>query len=98
MVDEMLAGRLGGLSNRVLRLALRADEEDLAPALDGLGDKVESTREQRHGLRQIDDVNAVAVAENVRLHPRVPAMGLVAEVRSGFEQLLHGDDRGRHSL
>jgi hypothetical protein len=24
-------------------------------------------------------------------------MGLVAEMRSGLEQLLHGDDRGRHS-
>jgi hypothetical protein len=23
-------------------------------------------------------------------------MGLVAEMRSGFEQLLHGDDVGRH--
>ena len=27
---------------------------------------------------------------------RVPAVGLVAEVRSGLEQLLHGDDSGRH--
>jgi len=25
-------------------------------------------------------------------------MGLVAEMRSGLEQLLHGDDVGRHSL
>jgi hypothetical protein len=25
-------------------------------------------------------------------------VGLVAEMRSGLEQLLHGDDRGRHSF
>src|SRR6185503_1686839 len=35
---------------------------------------------------------------DVRLHLGVPAVGLVAEMRSGLEQLLHGDDRGRHSL
>ena len=92
----MLARTPGGLGDRVLRLALGADEQHLAAARDGLGDEVERAREQRHGLRQVDDVNAVAVAEDVRLHPRVPAVGLVAEVRSGFEQLLHGDDIGRH--
>ena len=37
-------------------------------------------------------MNAVAVAEDVRLHPRVPAVGLVAEMCAGFEQLLHRDD------
>ena len=77
----------------VLRLALGADEQHLAAAGDGLLDEVERAREQRHGLRQVDDVNAVAVAEDVRLHPRVPAVGLVAEMRAGLEQLLHGDDR-----
>jgi hypothetical protein len=41
-------------------------------------------------------MNAIAVAENVRLHPRVPAVGLVAEMRSSLEQLLHRDDVGRH--
>ena len=54
--------------------------------------------EQRNALRQVDNVNPVAVAEDVRLHLGVPAVGLVAEMRSGLEQLLHGDDRGRHSL
>ena len=61
----------------------------LPPRADGLADEVERAREQRHGLRQVDDVDAVAVAEDVRLHLRVPAVGLVAEMRSGLEQLLH---------
>ena len=92
----MLAARRGRFGDRVLRLALGADEQHLAAARDRLLDEVERAGEQRHGLRQIDDVDAVAVAENVRLHPRVPAMGLVAEMRSGLEQLLHRDDSGRH--
>jgi hypothetical protein len=96
MVDEMLAACLGGLGDRVLRLALGADEQHLAAAGDGLLDEVERAREQRHRLRQIDDVDAVAVAEDVRLHPRVPAVGLVAEMHSGLEQLLQGDDIRRH--
>ena len=61
-------------------------------------DEFERAREQRHALRQVDDVNAVAVAEDVRLHPRVPAVGLVAEMGASFEQLLHRDDGGRHRI
>src|SRR4029453_14657651 len=38
---------------------------------------------------KVDDVNAVALAEDVLLHLRIPAFGLVAEVHSGLEQLLH---------
>src|SRR5436190_23187431 len=43
-------------------------------------------------------MHPVTIAEDVRLHLGVPAVGLMAEMRSGLEQLLHGDDRGRHSL
>src|SRR5215211_2975930 len=92
----MLAARLGRGGDRVLRLALGADEQHLAAAGDALKDEIERASEQRHGLRQIDDVDTVAVAEDVRLHPRVPAVGLMAEMRSGLEQLLNGDDGCRH--
>src|SRR5437763_248575 len=94
----MLAGCVGSIGNRVLRLALGPDEQDLAAALDSLLDEVERAREQRHRLRQVDNVHPVAIAENVRLHFGVPAVSLVAEMRSGLEQLLHRDDGGRHSL
>src|SRR5690606_23536136 len=60
------------------------------------GDEIERARHQRHGLRQVDDVDAVARAEDVRLHARVPAVGLVAEVSAGLDQLLHRDGRNRH--
>ena len=48
--------------------------------------------EQRERLREIDDVDAAALAEDEPLHLRVPAAGLVAEVDSGLQELLHGDD------
>jgi hypothetical protein len=35
-------------------------------------------------------VNVVACAEDVRLHFRVPAVSLVAEVNASFKQLAHG--------
>ena len=39
-------------------------------------------------------MDAVALGEDERLHLRVPATGLVAEVDTGLEQLAHG--YGRH--
>ena len=92
----MLPRSLRRFGDRILRLALGADEQHLAAARDGLLDEIKRAREQRYGLRQVDDVNPVAVAEDVRLHLGVPAVGLVAEMRSGLEQLLHRDDGGRH--
>jgi hypothetical protein len=97
VVDEVLAALARGLGDRLLRLALGADEQHLAARADGRRDEVERAREQRHGLRQVDDVHAVARAEDVRLHPRVPAVGLVAEVRAGLDQLVHGDGGNRHT-
>jgi hypothetical protein len=58
----------------------------LPPALHSGSDEIERAGHQRHGLRKIEDVDAVAGAEDVRLHPRVPAVGLVAEVCAGFDQ------------
>src|SRR5262249_20277212 len=49
--------------------------------------------EHLEGLLQVDDVNAVALAEDVLLHLGIPALGLVPEVDARFEQLLHGDVR-----
>src|SRR4029077_13841840 len=44
-------------------------------------------------LLQIDDVDAVALGEDVALHLRVPAPGLVTEVDAALQELLHADDR-----
>jgi len=41
------------------------------------------------GLCQVDDVDSVALGEDVVAHLRVPAPGLVSEMDAGLEQLLH---------
>jgi hypothetical protein len=94
----MLARLAGGVRDRLLRLALGADEQHLAAAGDGLADEVERAREQRHGLRQIEDVDAVAFAKDVGLHLRVPAVGLVAEMAACIEQVVHRDGGNRHRI
>src|SRR4029077_17711753 len=52
----------------------------------------------RQRLVQVDDVDAVALAEDEPSHLRVPAPGLVAEVDPSLQQLLHGDDSHRFVL
>ncbi len=94
----MLAGAASRFRDRILRLALGADEQHLAARSRRLADEIERPCEQRHGLRQIDDVHPVAVAEDVRLHLGVPAVGLVAEMGTGLEQLLHRDAIGRRGV
>src|SRR5262249_16759265 len=58
------------LLHDLLRLALRADHEDVAAAGDGLGHEVERTREEARGLIEIDDVDAVTRAVDERAHLR----------------------------
>jgi hypothetical protein len=53
--------------------------------------------QHRFGLLEIDDVDPVADAENVRRHLRVPPAGVMAKVYAGLEQLAHGRGWYRHS-
>ena len=52
--------------------------------------------QHRDGLRQIDDMNIVAGAEDVRAHLRIPTVGLMAEVDASFQKLTHLKVRKRH--
>ena len=54
--------------------------------------------QQRHGLLEIDDVDAVALAEDVRRHLRVPAAGGVAEMNASFQELAHRNVWDRHEV
>src|SRR5438876_5904260 len=90
-VDVERPAALGLLADGVLRLLLGADEQHL-PALRGeIAHEVVGVAEELHGLLQVDDVDAVAGAEDVRLHLRVPPASLVAEVDPRLEQVFHGD-------
>ena len=83
----------GGLvSDGLLGLLLGTDEEDRATVGDGLLDELVRLVDVRQRLLEVDDVDAVAVGQDESLHLRVPATGLMSEVGSTIEHLLHGYD------
>ena len=90
-VDVGHAGAGGFFGDGVLRLALGADEEDELAGGGQVGDELGRLFEHLERLLQVDDVNAVALAEDVFLHLGVPALGLMPEVNASFEQFLHSD-------
>src|SRR5690606_13151790 len=78
--------------DRLLRLLLRADEQDGSAVGDGLLDELVGTVDVRQRLLEVDDVDAVALGEDETLHLRVPTAGLVPEVDTALEELTHGHD------
>src|SRR6185503_8716767 len=91
LVYMKLAGALSFLANRVLGLAFGAHEEHgLAAILSyHVRDSLERLAKHLLGFLQIDNIDAVALAENVFFHCRVPTAYLVAEVNTGLQQFFH---------
>ena len=80
---------VGLVADHVLRLALGAHEQHLLPLGGGLADEAGGLAQALHRLRQVQNVDAVARAEDEGRHFRVPAPGLMAEVDAGFKQISH---------
>src|SRR2546428_387965 len=80
---------VGLLVDRVLRLALRADEEEVLPPRGQLRDEFRGFFELLERLLKVDDVDPVALAEDELLHLRIPALGLMTKVDASLEQFLH---------
>jgi hypothetical protein len=89
LVDVEHPGFLRNGLDRVLGLLLRADEQDQAPARREILHEGAGTLQQRDRLHQVDDVDPVALAEDVAPHLRVPPARLVAEMHAGLQQLFH---------
>ena len=87
VVDVRHVGRLSGVLDRVAGLLLGADEHHGAAAARDVGGELLRLLEQLLGLLQVDDVDAVALAEDEATHLRVPAARLVAEMHAGLQQL-----------
>ena len=83
------AAAVGLLENGILRLALGADEQDALALGREVGDERGSFLEELERLLQVDDVDPVALAEDVLLHLRIPALGLMTEVNASFQKLFH---------
>src|SRR5205823_1091619 len=83
---------LGLFGDRLLRLLLGADEEDLPAAGRKVAHETVGVLDARERLLQVDDVDAVALHEDEALHLRIPTARLMSEVHPGLQELLHGDD------
>src|ERR1019366_4813706 len=91
LVDVEHAAALRLFGDGILCLALGTDKQNQLALGSDVGDELGGLLEHLQGLLQVDNVNPVALAKDVFLHLRVPALGLMPEVNTCFEQLLHGD-------
>ena len=86
IVALLLAYRLG---NRLLRLALGADQQDTTTGGHDVADRLQPLVQHRLGLFEVDDMNPIADAEQVGRHFGVPSTGVMPKMNAGFEKLAH---------
>ena len=89
---ELLDG-LGRALDELGNLLLRGDEEDLLACEDRVPEELRGLVEKSDGLREVDDVDTVALVEDVTFHLRVPTLRLMAEVKTGIKHILERDAR-----
>src|SRR5262245_35302620 len=75
--------------DRFLSLFFCADKQDVATRGGDVAHHNLQVFEHGHRLLQIDNVNAIPSAKYIRLHLRVPTAGLMSEMDSCLQQLLH---------
>ncbi len=91
VVDVRHAGRVSHLLDHVAGLLLGADEQDRAAATGDVGRELAGLFEQLLSLQEVDDVDAVPLAEDEAAHLWIPAARLVTEVNAGLQQLPDAD-------
>jgi hypothetical protein len=67
-------------------------KKDQAAGTGDLGQVTVGTQETPDGLTQVDDVDQVSLAVDVRPHLGVPPAGPVAEVDTSLDQVFHLDN------
>ena len=67
---------------------------DLLTVENRLAEEFRRLVDECHRLGEVDDVDAVALVEDVGFHLRVPALRLVAEVKPSVEEILKRQARG----
>ncbi len=91
LVDVRHPRAVGLFGHGILRLALGADKQNRLAARAQFGNELRRVLEKLERLLQVDNVDPVALAKDVFLHLGIPALGLMPEVNTRFEQLLHCD-------
>ena len=80
------------LADGLLCLLLRADEEHGLPFLCNAAKEIVRLIHLAHRLLQINDVDTIALREDVTCHLRVPATRLMSEMDTCLQKLLHRND------
>ncbi len=83
---------LGEGLDGVLRLALGSNEQHATVVGHQVTGEPVGGFDPLKGLLKVNDVDTRPLAVDEPLHPRVPAAGLMSEVDTRFQQLLHGHD------
>ena len=88
-----IPGAVALLDQRVGRLALGANEQDQAIRRGDPVKELDRAQQTANSLFQVDNVNQVALAVNVRLHLGIPPADPVTVVNPGFNEIF---DDERH--
>ncbi len=80
------------VGDRGLHLLLRPEEQDLLPLGRAVAHEEVGLLEHLHGLLEVDDVNPLALREDVAGHLGVPLPRPVTEMNSGLQEFLHRQD------
>eukprot|EP01139_Manchomonas_bermudensis_P020383 Amastigsp_a678623_9.p2 type:complete len:188 gc:universal Amastigsp_a678623_9:706-143(-) len=89
LVDKRHAGAPGFGGNQLTGLALGADHQDGAAVGRQLFGELHRVLEHRQRFFEVDDVDTVAMAEDIRGHLGIPEAGLVTEMDAGFQHFTH---------
>ena len=82
------AGVFSGFANDLLRLALGADEQDLAAVDHGALQKVARICDLVDGFGDVDDADTVLGTVDIVFHFGVPTFRLMSKMTSRFEQIF----------
>ena len=91
-IDKMHAAAGSLVTDGFLRLLLGADKQDFAALSGNVTDKVVGLVQLLHGLLQVNDIDTIALGEDILRHFGVPAAGLMAEMDASLQKLLHRYD------
>ena len=91
VIHEVRTAALRFFGDGFLGLTLGADKQNGSTVTGDFADEAAGFAEHLQGFLQVDDVNAVALPEDIFLHLGIPTARLVTEVNAGLQQLLHGD-------
>jgi hypothetical protein len=89
LIDVELTAAFGFFFDGILRLALGSDKQEARTVHRFLSHEFDCFFEKPLGFLKINNVNSVALSEDVLFHLRVPPLDLVAEMDASLKQFFH---------